>query len=77
MSVCVQAVTLHTDLGDIKIEIFCERAPKTCEVSKRSIPPFRLFFAAHFQLGEISGKFVLFRNVYRERRVGIFKLCFN
>ncbi|XP_049618079.1 peptidyl-prolyl cis-trans isomerase-like 3 isoform X1 [Syngnathus scovelli] len=25
------AVTLHTDLGDIKIEIFCERAPKTCE----------------------------------------------
>ncbi|KAK7934316.1 hypothetical protein WMY93_005212 [Mugilogobius chulae] len=25
------AVTLHTDLGDIKIELFCERAPKTCE----------------------------------------------
>ncbi|CAI9622837.1 unnamed protein product [Staurois parvus] len=26
-----QAVTLHTDLGDIKIEVFCERAPKACE----------------------------------------------
>uniref|UniRef100_A0A8D0HN18 PPIase cyclophilin-type domain-containing protein n=1 Tax=Sphenodon punctatus TaxID=8508 RepID=A0A8D0HN18_SPHPU len=25
------AVTLHTDVGDIKIEIFCERAPKACE----------------------------------------------
>ncbi|KPP72005.1 peptidyl-prolyl cis-trans isomerase-like 3-like [Scleropages formosus] len=27
----LQAVTLHTDLGDLKIELFCERAPKTCE----------------------------------------------
>ncbi|KAB1279434.1 Peptidyl-prolyl cis-trans isomerase-like 3 [Camelus dromedarius] len=26
-----QSVTLHTDVGDIKIEIFCERTPKTCE----------------------------------------------
>ncbi|XP_046777295.1 peptidyl-prolyl cis-trans isomerase-like 3 isoform X2 [Gallus gallus] len=26
------AVTLHTDVGDIKIELFCERTPKTCEV---------------------------------------------
>lgn len=25
-------MTLHTDLGDIKIELFCERAPKSCEV---------------------------------------------
>ncbi|XP_026881350.1 peptidyl-prolyl cis-trans isomerase-like 3 [Electrophorus electricus] len=25
------AVTLHTDLGDLKIELFCERAPKSCE----------------------------------------------
>uniref|UniRef100_A0A8C5KUL8 Peptidyl-prolyl cis-trans isomerase n=1 Tax=Jaculus jaculus TaxID=51337 RepID=A0A8C5KUL8_JACJA len=25
------SVTLHTDVGDIKIEIFCERTPKTCE----------------------------------------------
>uniref|UniRef100_A0A4W5M9G5 Peptidyl-prolyl cis-trans isomerase n=1 Tax=Hucho hucho TaxID=62062 RepID=A0A4W5M9G5_9TELE len=24
-------VTLHTDLGDLKIELFCERAPKSCE----------------------------------------------
>uniref|UniRef100_A0A8C0JT37 Peptidyl-prolyl cis-trans isomerase n=1 Tax=Canis lupus dingo TaxID=286419 RepID=A0A8C0JT37_CANLU len=26
-------LTLHTDVGDIKIEVFCERTPKTCEVS--------------------------------------------
>lgn len=25
------SVTLHTDLGDIKLELFCEHAPKTCE----------------------------------------------
>jgi peptidyl-prolyl cis-trans isomerase-like 3 len=30
------SVTLHTDVGDIKIEIFCERTPKTCEVSTSS-----------------------------------------
>ncbi|XP_032967785.1 peptidyl-prolyl cis-trans isomerase-like 3 isoform X1 [Rhinolophus ferrumequinum] len=26
-----ESVTLHTDVGDIKIEVFCERTPKTCE----------------------------------------------
>ncbi|XP_050015117.1 peptidyl-prolyl cis-trans isomerase-like 3 [Alexandromys fortis] len=25
------SVTLQTDVGDIKIEVFCERTPKTCE----------------------------------------------
>ncbi|XP_041498474.1 peptidyl-prolyl cis-trans isomerase-like 3 [Microtus oregoni] len=25
------SVTLHTDVGDIKIEVFCERTPKMCE----------------------------------------------
>ena len=25
------SVTLHTDVGDIKIEVFCERTPKICE----------------------------------------------
>ena len=25
------SVTLHTELGDIKIELFCEQCPKTCE----------------------------------------------
>lgn len=25
------SVTLHTDLGDIKIELFCELCPKACE----------------------------------------------
>ncbi|XP_065917044.1 peptidyl-prolyl cis-trans isomerase-like 3 [Dysidea avara] len=25
------AVTLHTDLGDIKLELFCDLTPKTCE----------------------------------------------
>lgn len=28
----LQAVTLHTDVGDMKIELFCEACPKTCEV---------------------------------------------
>ncbi|OWR48589.1 peptidyl-prolyl cis-trans isomerase-like 3 [Danaus plexippus] len=25
------SVTLHTDIGDIKIELFCEQCPKACE----------------------------------------------
>eukprot|EP00882_Tetradesmus_deserticola_P005401 GHRQ01005684.1.p1 GENE.GHRQ01005684.1~~GHRQ01005684.1.p1 ORF type:complete len:164 (+),score=60.60 GHRQ01005684.1:883-1374(+) len=25
------SVTLHTNLGDLKIELFCEQAPKACE----------------------------------------------
>lgn len=25
------AVTLHTDYGDIKLELFCEQCPKSCE----------------------------------------------
>lgn len=29
------SVSLHTDLGDIKIELFCEQCPKTCEVVLR------------------------------------------
>lgn len=33
LCIIYQAVTLHTDLGEIKIELFCERTPKTCEVS--------------------------------------------
>ena len=28
-----QSVTLHTDLGDLKLELFCDKAPRTCEVS--------------------------------------------
>jgi Peptidyl-prolyl cis-trans isomerase (rotamase) - cyclophilin family len=27
-----QSVTVHTDVGDIKIELFCEYCPKACEV---------------------------------------------
>ena len=26
------AVTLHTDLGDLKLELFCDKCPRTCEV---------------------------------------------
>ncbi len=26
------SVTLHTDVGDIKLELFCEKCPKACEV---------------------------------------------
>ncbi|ROT78828.1 putative peptidyl-prolyl cis-trans isomerase-like 3-like [Penaeus vannamei] len=25
------SVTLHTDVGDLKVELFCEQCPKTCE----------------------------------------------
>ena len=25
-------MTLHTDLGDIKIELYCDKVPKACEV---------------------------------------------
>lgn len=25
------AVTLHTDLGDLKLELYCEHCPRTCE----------------------------------------------
>ncbi|KPI95561.1 Peptidyl-prolyl cis-trans isomerase-like 3 [Papilio xuthus] len=25
------SVTIHTDVGDIKIELFCEQCPKACE----------------------------------------------
>ena len=28
---CIMSVTLHCELGDIKIELFCEQCPKTCE----------------------------------------------
>ena len=25
------SVTIHTDVGDLKIELYCEEAPKACE----------------------------------------------
>jgi hypothetical protein len=28
------AVTLHTSLGDIKLELYCDLVPRTCEVSQ-------------------------------------------
>lgn len=31
-----KSVTLHTDVGDIKIEVFCEECPKTAEVSLKN-----------------------------------------
>lgn len=32
----LQSVTLHTDLGDLKIEVFCEAVPKAAEVLFRN-----------------------------------------
>ena len=29
----LQSVTIHTDLGDVKVELFCEQCPRTSEVS--------------------------------------------
>ena len=37
----LQSVTLHTDLGDLKIEIFCEDTPKASEVRLFYYPPSR------------------------------------
>lgn len=31
MFILSQSVTLHTDVGDIKIELFCEDCPKACQ----------------------------------------------
>lgn len=31
MRLQIMAVTLHTDYGDIKLELFCEQCPKSCE----------------------------------------------
>lgn len=35
------SVTLHTTIGDIKIEIFCKSVPKTAEVSHPPSQPLR------------------------------------
>lgn len=35
-----RAPQLHTDLGDLKIELFCESVPKTAEV-RAALPPPR------------------------------------
>ena len=32
--VATMSVTLHTTLGDLKIEVFCESVPKTAEVCR-------------------------------------------
>lgn len=43
----LQAVTLHTDLGDIKIELFCERTPRACEVNvflTLTLPSIQAFY---------------------------------
>ena len=34
------SVTLHTSLGDIKVEIFCESVPKTAEVAHQASPSY-------------------------------------
>ena len=31
ISHCIMSVTLHCEVGDIKIELYCEQCPKTCE----------------------------------------------
>ena len=45
----LQSVTLHTNLGDIKCEIFCDEVPKTAEVSA---PHKQILFSS----GLFSGK---------------------
>ena len=31
LMVTLQSVTLHTSLGDLKLEVFCEEVPRTAE----------------------------------------------
>jgi cyclophilin family peptidyl-prolyl cis-trans isomerase len=31
------SVTLHTNLGDLKVEVFCESVPKTAEVISATV----------------------------------------
>ncbi len=40
------SVTLHTTLGPIKLEVFCESVPKTAEVRPGALSPFPLLTAA-------------------------------
>lgn len=63
-------MTLHTDLGEIKIELFCERTPKSCEVScsskrihthiylkcsiSRLVQNTHFFFSFHCAITELS-----------------------
>ena len=48
-----KAVTLHTDLGDIKMELCCELCPKSCEVGINILNylPNNLFFYGIYQGG--------------------------
>ncbi|RWW11649.1 hypothetical protein GW17_00024726 [Ensete ventricosum] len=39
----MQSVTLHTNLGDIKCEVFCDEVPKTAEDLK---PKFMIYHRA-------------------------------
>ncbi|EIE81990.1 hypothetical protein G6F45_004956 [Rhizopus arrhizus] len=63
------SVTLHTDLGDIKIEVFCEAVPKTAEnflalcasgyydnnTFHRNIPGFMIQVHEHLHTGDPTG----------------------
>ncbi|KAL4695192.1 hypothetical protein H8959_000287 [Pygathrix nigripes] len=40
------SVTLHTDVGDIKIEVFCERTPKTCEETRDNMASIDSFLSS-------------------------------
>ena len=41
------SVTLHTNLGDIKVELHCDAAPKACEVRATRVRPASETDAAH------------------------------
>lgn len=50
-----QSVTLHTNLGDIKCEIFCDEVPKTSEV-------LHFNFTVFINFGRIIALFFIFQN---------------
>lgn len=54
----LQSVTLHTNLGDIKCEIFCDEVPKAAEVSSPNLHvlPCVLFVSLEFSQNLLFGQ---------------------
>lgn len=40
-------MTLHTDLGDLKLELHCEQCPRACEVSRCNSAALSAMMAAN------------------------------
>ncbi len=43
-----QSVTLHTDLGNLKVEVFCDQCPKAAEVKKSTVQVMLVLYLQFF-----------------------------